>query len=102
MGIAPLEDSNYEPEHPPVDGIIPEVVSKFGKNTQLRWFKRFRKDLALEQPTRSDEYYIESEHHKDTCCRPCQTEFEEGYGVIMDGWCCCRDSRITLGIRKEE
>lgn len=32
-------------------------------------------------------------HH----CGSCQGEYEDGYmggGVMMDGWCCCRDNRM--------
>lgn len=27
------------------------------------------------------------------CCGSCYGEYEEGYGVILDGYCCCRDQR---------
>lgn len=89
---APLNDSSYEPEHPPVDGKIPDVVARFGKHTQLRWFKRFLGEFT--EPEDLSQYYVTSEHHKDTCCMSCISEFENDYGVILEGWCCCRDERI--------
>lgn len=89
---SPLEDPRYVPEHPPINGIIPDVVARFGKNTQIRWFERFRGQLSVGQNL--DEYYVRSEYHKGSCCFSCIAEFDEDSGVIMDGYCCCRDSRI--------
>lgn len=94
----PLEDSDYEPEHPPVDGKIPEVVARFGPSTQIRWFMRFHRSLTEE--AKLDEYYVTSENHKGPCCSSCMGEFIDGYqggGVIADGWCCCKDGRIKRG-----
>lgn len=92
----PLEDPDYVPEHPPVDGKIPDVVSKWGKESQLRWFQRFGKELR-DPPDRTD-LYVESEYHPNWCCRACLCELEDNYlggGVMADGWCCCRDQRIA-------
>jgi hypothetical protein len=94
--VTPLEDPAYEPLHPPVDGQLPDVVRRFGKATQLRWFARFGDRLAPR--TDWDEYWCQSEHHKGPCCGPCEGEFEDGYqggGVMMDGWCCCKDGRAS-------
>lgn len=93
----PLEDPSYEPEHPPVDGKIPEEVYHFGTRTQLRWFKRFLREL--DSSNNLYKYYVHSEHHKGPCCGSCLTEYEEDVslghgGVVCDGWCCCRDDRI--------
>jgi hypothetical protein len=95
----PLEDPAYEPKHPPVDGLIPEVVEKFGPATQLRWFKRFRSVLRFSTKNNMFLYHVTSEHHRGPCCGSCLVEWEEdsprGYGtVIDDGYCCCRDGRI--------
>lgn len=96
-GRPPLDDPSYEPEHPPVNGQIPDVVYHFGPSTQLRWFKRFHK--MLNASNNFYDYYTTSEHHRGPCCGSCLVEFEEeadccGGGVIADGWCCCRDDRI--------
>lgn len=103
MTSAPLENPEYVPEHPPVDGRIPEVVSKFGKKTQLRWFRRFGEEINASENV--DKYYYSSEYHKGACCSSCLSEFEDGYlggGVIADGFCCCQDIRIdVLGRRSK-
>jgi hypothetical protein len=36
-------------------------------------------------------------HHLGYCCGSCQSEYEDGFGVIMDGWCCCKDERGPSG-----
>jgi len=92
--MTPLEDPSHEPEHPPENGQIPEVVAKWGKASQLRWFKRFGGDLHPRQTW--GQYWCESEHHPGLCCHSCQGELRDGYhggGVMSDGWCCCRDRR---------
>jgi hypothetical protein len=93
MSNAPLEDPDYEPEHPPVNGQIPDVVAKFGKDTQLRWFNRFRGQLG--SGINYNPYYCNSLHHLGPCCVSCVGEYEDGDGsVIEDGWCCCQDKRV--------
>jgi hypothetical protein len=95
MSNAPLLNPSYEPEHPPINGTVPEVVARFGMATQIRWFQRFYRELNHD--TAWDEYYIHSEHHKGLHCISCSYDFNDGYhggGVIMDGWCCCLDSRM--------
>jgi hypothetical protein len=102
--IAPLDDPSYDPVHKPVGGRIPEVVARWGAASQLRWFRRFRAEVNRQRdaltvaernalPRDLDEYYIDSEHHRGSCCYSCFDEFEYGTGVMMDGWCCCRDER---------
>lgn len=88
--VPPLEDYSYEPENPPIDGMIPEVVKKFGPRTQIRWFKRFYLDLKKGQSF--GEYYTSSEQHKGYCCLDCDYELVEfGTGVMAFGpGCCCR------------
>lgn len=96
----PLDNPAYEPQHPPVDGQIPEVVRRFGKATQIRWFARFGDQLGARRDW--DEYWCMSEHHQGFCCGSCIGEFEDGYqggGVMTDGWCCCRDPRRPGMIR---
>lgn len=91
----PLDDPSYEPKYPRVNG-IPKEVSFFGPRTQIRWFKRYLKPFETEDLS---SYYVTSEHHKGLCCGSCLGEFENEYqggGVIADGWCCCRDSRIPM------
>lgn len=69
---APLDDPAYTPLHPPVGGQVPAVVEKRGMRSQLRWFRRFRRELA---PRRGwSPYYVDSEHHRGLCCDRC---FEE-------------------------
>jgi hypothetical protein len=83
----PLEDSDYQPLHPPFNNIVPAVVAKWGKNSQLRWFQRFMRlgqVLTLESGTWND-YWVDSEHHPGFCCLSCEQEQWEGYGVCMDG-----------------
>jgi hypothetical protein len=103
--IAPLDDPTYDPVHKPARGRVPEVVARWGRRSQLRWWRRFRAEL-YEQiqaltvaernalPRDSDEYYIESEYHRGVCCYSCADEAEYDMGVMQDGWCCCRDERI--------
>jgi hypothetical protein len=93
---SPLNDPDYEPRHPPVDGQIPDVVARFGLRTQIRWFARFGEQLGKRNDW--DDYYCQSEHHRGLCCGSCYGEYEDGYqggGVIADGWCCCRDGRAS-------
>jgi hypothetical protein len=89
--LTPLEDPDYVPKHPPVDGRIPDVVAKWGKPSQLRWFRRFAGDLHPLENLAA--YWVTSEHHRGSCCVSCHWEFGEGIGVIQDGYCCCRDGR---------
>lgn len=94
----PLEDPSYVPVHKPVRGRVPPVVARWGKNSQLRWFRRFWR--ALTGPENLSGFWCASEHHRGPCCGSCIGEYEDGYqggGVIMDGWCCCRDERMTKG-----
>jgi hypothetical protein len=90
---APLDDPDYVPQHPPVNGIIPDVVAKWGPRSQLRWFRRFRSQLADRQPQSWDRFYCATENHLGGCCYSCYDEADMGTGVIMDGWCCCQDER---------
>jgi len=103
-----LDDPAYEPVHKPVRGRVPEVVARWGKRSQLRWWRRFHTELyeqiqvlplrdRLALPRDSHEYYIESEYHRGVCCYSCGDEMEAGTGVMQDGWCCCRDERMRAG-----
>ncbi|MFJ8153951.1 hypothetical protein [Streptomyces sp. NPDC094468] len=89
--LAPLDDLTYTPLHPPVGGQVPAVVEKWGVRSQLRWFRRFRRELA---PRRDwSPYHVDSEYHRGLCCARCFEEAMDGQGVQLDGWCCCRDRR---------
>lgn len=88
MELTPLTRPDYQPKHPPVDGKIPDVVARWGKASQLRWFRRFWKEIG---PLESlGAFWCTSEHHRGPCCPPCQGE--DG-GVVADGYCCCQDTR---------
>jgi len=89
---APLEDPSYEPVHKPVRGRVPDVVAKWAPASQLRWFRRFWPALSRSQDLSG--FWCTSRHHIGPCCFSCDDELREGFGVQMDGWCCCKDSRI--------
>lgn len=89
--VAPLDDPQYVPQHPPVQGIVPDVVARWGAPSQLRWFNRFRTVLAPGQDY--SHLYSMSAHHPGDCCGSCFDEGNEGYGVLYDDWCCCQDTR---------
>ena len=89
---APLDDPAYVPEHPPINGVIPPIVARWGPASQQRWFRRFGNEIGPLTYDRWDLYYASSEHHKGLCCGSCQDE--SAYGVMQDGWCCCRDERM--------
>lgn len=90
---APLEDPQYVPEHPPVDGRIPSVVSKFGAATQVRWFQRFLKDLKPMPYDEWERYHIHSVEHPGSCCMSCDEDEELGYGSMRPDFCCCRSMK---------
>lgn len=89
--VAPLDDPAYQPEHPPINGQVPDVIAKWGPRSQRRWFQRFRTDLAPRKDW--DKFYCHSEHHRGLCCFSCQDEQQEGIRE-WDDRCCCRDERI--------
>lgn len=99
---SPLNDPDYQPKHPPVDGVVPDVVRRWGKRSQLRWFWRFWREVNYRIQDITD-MWVDSEHHRDRCCGSCLAEWDEeegGRGVCMDGWCCCHDKRLdndTIG-----
>lgn len=92
---APLNDRAYEPAHPPVHGVVPEVVAKWGPFSQIRWFRRYEPQLRSWSPTnwtrgKADLYFVESVMHKGWCCASCGDEEEYGFGGVDDCYCCCR------------
>ena len=91
LSLAPLDDPAYVPEHPPVDGQIPDVVAKWGPRSQVRWFRRFGSELGRRRDW--DSFYCHSEHHRGLCCTSC---WEDGdLGVLGTGdYCCCQDERM--------
>lgn len=96
--LFPLQDPNYQPEHIPIDGMVPPIIARWGKASQLRWFKRFSKitpkGFTLSHRNDFSIFWCDSEHHIGPCCGSCIGEFEDGFGVMMDGWCCCKDPRM--------
>lgn len=89
MSRPPLEDRNYTPKHPPVDGYIPAVVEKWGPRSQVRWFDRFMSELRPQKPDVWERYYCSSEEHKGSCCSSCIQDRDEGYFDLYPK-CCCR------------
>ncbi|HZP54350.1 hypothetical protein [Actinocrinis sp.] len=90
--LAPLDDPTYQPQHPPVNGQIPDVITKWGPRSQVRWFQRFRTELG---PRRDWElFYCHSEYHRGLCCTSCEDEGYEGVRGCGD-YCCCRDGRLA-------
>lgn len=91
--LTPLEDPNYQPKHPPINGTVPWVVGCWGPRSQLRWFTRFRRELKP-RPRAWAEYHCESLEHKDTCCLQCEDPAGDS---PSDRWygeeCCCRGYR---------
>lgn len=89
---APLEDPSYDPVHRPERGRVPAVVARWGPASQLRWFRRFWP--ALVRPQNLSGFWCTSEHHVGPCCVSCDSELQDGFGVQVDGWCCCKDGRL--------
>jgi hypothetical protein len=84
---APLEDPDYSPLHPPVDGNIPDVVAKWGPRSQLRWFDRYASQLKPQKISRWNEFYCSVEGHRGECCSSClQDKLVYDY---LPGVCCC-------------
>src|SRR4051812_32211027 len=85
---APLNDPDYSPAYPPVDGRVPPEVGKFGPRSQLRWFTRYFDVLRDTSGRALDGYYVNSTMHTGACCGPCTDD--EQYGYFIDDACCCR------------
>lgn len=99
MSLAPLDDPVYEPQHPPINGEVPDVVTKWGPRSQLRWFTRFNTQLAPQHGDVWGRYHVHSEHHRGPCCISCNAEYVHGTGVMMDDYCCCKGARA---LREQE
>ncbi|MFE3202226.1 hypothetical protein [Embleya sp. NPDC059237] len=101
MTLAPLEDPTYTPKHQPTGGRIPAVVARWGPRSQLRWYRRFDRDLVtpLDAPARQrhndtiDSMYVHSLEHVGPCCSACFSEFEETGIPVNEYGCCCRSTR---------
>lgn len=92
--IPPLEDPAYEPKHPPTDGLVPDVVVKWGPPSQLRWFERYRD--VLRRPVDWDRYYCITTAHRGGCCDSCEDDWRDGYNDWAgSGYCCCRAYRAA-------
>lgn len=91
MGIAPLEDPSYVPVHRPINGRPPAVVARWGKESQLRWFRRFWDELGpLLREEDLARFYCHSREHRGVCCSSCMSERDFDY-YCTDA-CCCRAS----------
>lgn len=86
--VAPLDDPAYEPAHPPVDGVPPDVVRKWGPRSQMRWFSRFGRDLKPQPYSFWAEFYCSSEQHRGGCCVSCIED-----GEVYEDACCCQGLR---------
>lgn len=84
---SPLNDDEYIPKHPPIDGVIPDVVATWGARTQVRWFQRFRTELGVHPPAEWDRYYVSSLSHRGLCCVSCAYDEEDGIDTVDA--CCC-------------
>lgn len=87
--IPPLEDPDYQPLHPPVNGLIPDVVEKWGPRSQRRWFLRFNDQLQDQPYSVWEQYYVYSTEHRGLCCSSCESDADAGYGDDLER-CCCR------------
>jgi hypothetical protein len=87
---APLEDPAYEPRNPPVNGLPPDVVAKWGPRSQARWFKRYRSQMRAARYPFWERFHCESEQHTGLCCSSCIEDVNEGYEDWDEGRCCCR------------
>lgn len=47
-----LENRDYDPKYPPVNGQVPEIFMKWKLPTQERWYKRFKDQLEPELSVR--------------------------------------------------
>ena len=47
-GKTPLENPDYDPKYPPVNGKLPEIFEKWGPKTQKRYLARYKKELINE------------------------------------------------------
>lgn len=97
--MTPLEDPRYIPLHPPVNGMIPDVIERWGPSSQIRWFTRFRQDLKLWRVDLTS-YWISSLEHRGACCGTCLGELEETGIDPMDGYCCCCLGDFDEGLRR--
>ena len=88
MAVPPLEDPAYVPEHPPVNGVVPDVVAKWGPQSQLRWFRRFMNQVTPMRASGWDRFYCNSVEHRGLCCESCAEDAENGYGSFEEHCCC--------------
>ncbi len=94
MMVAPLDDPAYVPQHPPVNGIVPDVVRKWGPRSQIRWFDRFWNELKAQPYSFWAGFYCHSVSHRGMCCSSCIADKDEGYGDDIEG-CCCEAIRAS-------
>ena len=91
---SPLNDEAFVPEHPPVDGRVPEVVERWAAASQVRWFNRFAGELAL-RGREWNRWFVESVEHRGLCCPSCIEE--QGVGYVSFDECCCEAFRRDQG-----
>ena len=90
---APLDDPDYVPDHQPTsDGGVPLVVGKWGPRSQVRWFNRFRGQIAAMPHKQWDQFFVNSEKHRGLCCNSCLEDQAAGYDTDLE-WCCCQSYR---------
>lgn len=96
--LAPLEDPAYEPRHPPVGGLPPDVVAKWGPRSQLRWFDRYRGQLRTAPHSFWGRFYCGTSHHRGLCCASCIADIEDGYREWdYEDRCCCIARVLVTG-----
>ena len=97
--LAPLDDPRYDPVHNPIDGLVPDVVARWGPRSQVRWFDRFHGQIKAMPSDEWDRFYCESVQHRGQCCMSCVEDAREGYcdwdrpadplHPVEDERCCC-------------
>lgn len=92
--LAPLDDPDYQPEHPPTrGGGVPDVIAKWGPRSQNRWFRRYSGQLAPMPHARWDLFWVHSDQHRGLCCDSCIEDENDGYGSMRPEHCCCKGFR---------
>lgn len=89
MDQQPLDDPAYAPQYPPVAGMVPSAVARWGAASQLRWFRRFRGQIT---PMRGEEwarFFCVSAAHRGQHCGSCLDDLEDGFDNRPESLCCC-------------
>lgn len=91
---SPLNRHDHMPVVVPTEGVIPEVVARWGPRSQLRWFNRFVRTLSPRPMSEWNRYHVQSLSHTGLCCDSCLEDVSEGYEPPDAGLCCCRGVRV--------